>query len=162
MLDITLEKEKKLSTQEIYDILDFSIQAANDNGFINSFIFVRAMYLYAAIRLYEDKREELQHKVAEDLLGTWDELLNDGTIEDMYDKFYVDMNLLADYGQVLMDEFTEYSNSARGLLTTIQDFSSDIIEQASKRFQQATSSENLQKISEIANSWGMNNLPQSS
>lgn len=157
MLDISLEKDKILSTQEMYEILDFAVQAAEDNGFINSFVFVRAMYMYAAIRLYEDRREELQHIISEDLLGSWDKLVQDGTIEDMNKNYSIDMNLLADYGQVWMEEFTAYAHSARGLLNTIQEFSSDIVEQASAKFQQAVANDDIKKVTEIAEKWGMDN-----
>lgn len=157
MLDISLEKDKILSTQEMYEILDFAVQAAEDNGFINSFVFVRAMYMYAAIRLYEDRREELQHMINEDLLGSWDKLVQDGTIEDMNKNYSIDMNLLADYGQVWMEEFTAYAHSARGLLNTIQEFSSDIVEQASAKFQQAVANDDIRKVTEIAEKWGMDN-----
>lgn len=157
MLDISLEKDKVLSTQEMYEILDFAVQAAEDNGFINSFVFVRAMYMYAAIRLYEDRREELQHMISEDLLGSWDKLVQDGTIEDMDKNYSIDMNLLADYGQVWMEEFTAYAHSARGLLNTIQEFSSDIVEQASAKFQQSVANDDIKKVTEIAEKWGMDN-----
>ena len=161
MLDIALEKEKTLSTQEMYEILDFAVQAAEDNGFINSFVFVRAMYMYAAIRLYEDRREELQQMINSDLLGSWDELVKDGTIENMNKDFYVDMNLLADYGQVWMDEFTEYAHSARGLLNTIQEFSADIVEQATQRLSSVVSNDDVKKVTDIAQEWGLNNdVPQ--
>ena len=157
MLDIALEKEKTLSTQEMYEILDFAVQAAEDNGFINSFVFVRAMYMYAAIRLYEDRREELQQMINSDLLGSWDELVKDGTIENMNKEFYVDMNLLADYGQVWMDEFTAYAHSARGLLNTIQEFSADIVEQATQRLSSVVSNDDVKKVTDIAQEWGLNN-----
>lgn len=161
MLDIALEKEKTLSTQEMYEILDFAVQAAEDNGFINSFVFVRAMYMYAAIRLYEDRREELQQMINSDLLGSWDELVKDGTIENMNKDFYVDMNLLADYGQVWMDEFTAYAHSARGLLNTIQEFSADIVEQATQRLSSVVSNDDIKKVTDIAQEWGLNNdVPQ--
>lgn len=161
MLDIALEKEKTLSTQEVYEILDFAVQAAEDNGFINSFVFVRAMYMYAAIRLYEDRREELQQMINSDLLGSWDELVKDGTIENMNKDFYVDMNLLADYGQVWMDEFTAYAHSARGLLNTIQEFSADIVEQATQRLSSVVSNDDVKKVTDIAQEWGLNNdVPQ--
>jgi len=44
-IDLTLEKERSLSTQDMYDIIAFSTEAANDNGFMNSFIFNRSIYL---------------------------------------------------------------------------------------------------------------------
>ena len=35
-IDLTLEKERSLSTQDMYDIIAFSTEAANDNGFMIS------------------------------------------------------------------------------------------------------------------------------
>ena len=92
---------------------------------------------------------------------TWDELVKDGTIENMNKDFYVDMNLLADYGQVWMDEFTAYAHSARGLFNTIQEFSADIVEQATQRLSSVVSNDDVKKVTDIAQEWGLNNdVPQ--
>ena len=42
-INLDVEKQRKLSTQDMYDILHFAAQSAEDNGFVNSFVFERAL-----------------------------------------------------------------------------------------------------------------------
>ena len=43
MIDFEKEKSLALDAQERYDIIAFAMDAADDDGFINSFIFERAL-----------------------------------------------------------------------------------------------------------------------
>ena len=43
MIDFEKEKSLALDAQERYDIIAFAMDAADDEGFINSFIFERAL-----------------------------------------------------------------------------------------------------------------------
>lgn len=156
-IDLNKEKERKLSTQDIYDIIHFAVQSAEDNGFVNSFIFKHALYEYAAIILFPDRKEEIGAMIAENANDAWDKLLADGTIEKLNDEFSLDMDILADEGEVWIDEYTKYLHSARGLLNTFQMFSGDIVSAAVERFQQASDNENVKQILDIADKWGMNN-----
>jgi hypothetical protein len=45
------------------------MDAADDNGFINSFIFERALYCYAAIMLYPEHKEELAELATSNLIA---------------------------------------------------------------------------------------------
>lgn len=156
-MNITTEKNCKLSCQERYEILDFACQAAEDNGFMNSFVFERAIYCFAAIRLLEDRKDEIAAAVAENLLVAWQGLVEDGTIEDMVANYPDELNLLADEGQVWLSEYEEYVHSARGLLDTIQMFAGDIVSQAAQQLQAAQENGEVQQVIEIADKWGMNN-----
>ena len=151
------EKECRLSTQERYDIIDFAMQAAEDNGFMNSFIFERAIWLFAAIRLCEDRRDEIASMVAADLLEAWSELVADGTIEEMQANFADELEILAAEASVWFDEYTTYAHSARGLLSTIQSLSGDIVANAAKQFQSMQGDGDFQQVLDIAQNWGMNN-----
>lgn len=155
MIDISLEQERTLSTSEIYSILSFSIQAAEEQGFISSFIFERALYLFAAVCIFKE-RKELSGMISNDILKAWDTLVEDGTIELLNKDYFCDMNLLADYGKNWYEEYTNYAHSARGLLSTIQDFSADIVKQASEQLKNMVSNENVAKVTEIAEKWGAN------
>lgn len=156
-IDLTLEKERSLSTQDMYDIIAFSMEAANDNGFMNSFIFNRALYLFAAIILYPENKEEYSHIIAENINTAWDKLFQEGVIDNMTKDFKVDLEMLAEYGKVWFDEYTEYAHSARGLLDTIQMFSGDIVRAAAEQLRSATVQSGVQEVQEIAEKWGMNN-----
>lgn len=154
MVDLSLEKQKGLSTSEIYSILNFSIQAADDQGFLNSFIFERAIYLFAAVCIFEERKEEISGMIADDLLSAWENLVEDGTIEKLNSEHLSDMNLLADYGKIWFEEYASYAHSARGILSIIQTFSSDIVEQASKQLRNAVSSQDIKTVTSIAEKWG--------
>ena len=156
-INLNEHKTLCLSAQERYDIIDFATQAAEDNGFMNSFIFERALWLFAAIRLCEDRRSEITTLVADDLLNAWDTLLADGTIEDMFANFGRELDVLAEEGRIWLEEYTAYAHSARGLLSTLQQFSGDIVKNAAQQFQNMQANGDLQQVFDIASNWGMNN-----
>ena len=156
-INLNEHKTLRLSAQERYDIIDFATQAAEDNGFMNSFIFERALCLFAAIRLCEDRRGEITTLVADNLLNAWDVLLEDGTIEDMVANFKEELEVLASEGVTWFEEYTAYAHSARGLLGTLQQFSGDIVKNAVQQFQDMQTNGELQQVLDIASNWGMNN-----
>lgn len=156
-IDFAKEKKRKLTTQQMYEVIDFSAQAAEDNGFMNSFIFNRALYLFAAIILFPDRKEELSHIVAENINTAWDQLLDDGTLEKMVDDFPVDMEILAECGENWYNEYEEYVHSARGLLDTIQTLSGDIVKSAAQQLKNASDEAGIREVIDIADKWGMNN-----
>jgi hypothetical protein len=69
MINLETEKSLALNAQERYDIISLAMDAADDNGFINSFIFERALYCYAAIILYPELREELSELATINLIS---------------------------------------------------------------------------------------------
>jgi hypothetical protein len=154
------ETAKKLTSQDMYDIIHFAAQSAEDNGFVNQFIFERALYAYAAIILYPDRKEELGRMVSDNILDAWDALLADGTIADMNENFAVDMDALGRIGSVWLDDYIKYLQSARGILSSFQEFSGDIIQTAVEKFKTVSDEVGANQVLEIANNWGMNNNPE--
>ena len=155
-----LETTRKLTSQDIYDIIHFSAQSAEDNGFVNQYVFERALYAYAAIILYPDRKEEIGRMVSNNILDAWDALLADGTIEDMNKNFAVDMDALGSVGSVWLDDYIKYLQSARGILSSFQEFSGDIIQTAVEKFKTVSDEVGANQVLEIANNWGMNNNPE--
>lgn len=156
-INLNNEKNLRLSAQERYDIIDFAMQAAEDNGFMNSFIFERALWLFAAIRLCEDRRDEIAPMVANDLISAWETLVADDTLVEMQMNFKDELDVLAQEAAVWFDEYTTYAHSARGLLSTIQSLSGDIVANAAKQFQSMQGDGDFQQVLDIAQNWGMNN-----
>lgn len=154
------ETAKKLTSQDIYDIIHFAAQSAEDNGFVNQFVFERALYAYAAIILYPDRKEELGRMVSDNILDAWDALLADGTIADMNENFVVDMDALGRIGSVWLDDYIKYLQSMRGVFSVFQNFSGDIVESTVNRFKDAFSESDAQTVLDIADKWGMNNTPK--
>jgi len=154
------EKNSKLTSQDIYDIIHFAAQSAEDNGFVNQFVFQRALYAYAAIILYPERKAEIGRMISENLLDAWNALLEDGTVEDMYDKYQTELNLLADNGAVWFTDYVKYLQSARGVFSVFQSFSGDIVNESVKRFKNAFSENDAQDVLDIVDKWGMNNSPK--
>lgn len=154
------ETAKKLTSQDMYDIIHFAAQSAEDNGFVNQFVFERALYAYAAIILYPDRKGELSRIVSDNILDAWDALLADGTIADMNENFAVDMDALGRIGSVWLDDYIKYLQSARGILSSFQEFSGDIIQTAVEKFKTVSDEVGANQVLEIANNWGMNNNPE--
>lgn len=154
------ETAKKLTSQDMYDIIHFAAQSAEDNGFVNQFVFERALYAYAAIILYPDRKEEIGSMVSNNILDAWDALLDDGTIADMNENFAVDMDTLGRIGSVWLDDYIKYLQSMRGVFSVFQNFSGDIVESTVNRFKDAFNESDAQTVLDIADKWGMNNTPK--
>jgi hypothetical protein len=154
------ETAKKLTSQDMYDIIHFAAQSAEDNGFVNQFVFERALYAYAAIILYPDRKEEIGSMVSNNILDAWDALLADGTIADMNENFAVDMDALGRIGSVWLDDYIKYLQSMRGVFSVFQNFSGDIVESTVNRFKDAFNESDAQTVLDIADKWGMNNTPK--
>ena len=158
MIDLSKEKECKMTAQQRYDVISFAVDAANDNGFMNSFIFERALYLFAAIILYPERKEEISHIISEGKINdAWNALLEDGTINQMYEDFSNELDLIAEEGAVWYEEYTDYAHSARGILEQVQAFSGDIVKAAAEQLQRSSQASGVQEVLEIADKWGMNN-----
>lgn len=155
-----LETTRKLTSQDIYDIIHFSAQSAEDNGFVNQYVFERALYAYAAIILYPDRKEEIGRMVSNNILDAWDALVSDGTTSDMEKNFSSDIKILGEVGSVWLDDYIKYLQSARGIFSTFQTFSGDIVESTVNRFKDAFNENDANTVLEIADKWGMNNTPK--
>ena len=155
-----LETTRKLTSQDIYDIIHFSAQSAEDNGFVNQYVFERALYAYAAIILYPDRKEEIGRIVSNNILDAWDALVSDGTTSDMEKNFSSDIKILGEVGSVWLDDYIKYLQSARGIFSTFQTFSGDIVESTVNRFKDAFNESDAKTVLEFADKWGMNNTPK--
>lgn len=155
-----LETTRTLTSQDIYDIIHFSAQSAEDNGFVNQYVFERALYAYAAIILYPDRKEEIGRVVSKNILDAWDALVSDGTTSDMEKNFSSDIKILGEVGSVWLDDYIKYLQSARGIFSTFQTFSGDIVESTVNRFKDAFNENDAKTVLEIADKWGMNNTPK--
>lgn len=155
MFDIEYEKSKKISTEQMSMILDMAAQAASDGGFVSSYIFYRAVYVFAAQVLYPEKKDTIASTVGVgyDIRLAFDLLVQDGTIEDMQTTYEADMKKLDDAADTWYYEVSDYQQSARGLVDSITTLSSDIVKSATEQLQQVANGD-VKIIQEFANHWG--------
>lgn len=159
MINLKLEKSRKLSTEQICMIEDFAAQAANDGGFMNHFVFERAIFVFAAICLYPDKKEGLTALIGEgyDIRGAFDRIIKDGLAEEMYKTYQEDIDNLLSIGNTWFQDAAIYEHSARGLLDSINTLSGDIVQSAAEQLQKASEGE-VGKILDFAEKWGANRV----
>lgn len=157
MFDLKYENDKKISTEQMSMILDLAAQAASDGGFMSSYIFYRASYVFAAQVLYPEKKDVIASSIGSgyDIRLAFDLLVKDGTIEDMQSHYQDEMKELDTQGLIWMNEVGEYQQSARGLLDSINTLSGDIVKGAVEQLQSAASGD-AKIVQEFAEKWGFN------
>lgn len=159
-MQLQLEKDSVFSAQEAYQIISDAIDfAEEDGGFINSFIFERALYVCAARALYEDKADEINTSLLEDgsPLITWDKLLEDGTIDKMVDEHKDSLDYLADLGGIWFQEYVDAAHSMRSLVDVVNTLMEGMAGNMGKQLEMFKNDAGIQNVTEIANKWGMNN-----
>ena len=152
MINLQLEKtqSKILSAQDRYDVISFAMEAADDNGFINSFIFERALYVYAAIMLYQERKEEIAELAADDLLNAWQTLVMDETIDDMRENYTEILEVLVREAEIWNEEYQAWAHSVRGILDVVQGFSGDIMQAAAGRLTETAEQTGVTQLLETA------------
>ena len=156
MINLAQEESYKLSAKDRYDILSFAIEAADDGGFVSSFIFERAMYLYAAIILNEDRADDIRKKIIQNLIEAWDYAIQEKIIQEMLENYKDDLDQLAEEGWSWFEEYNNYILSARGVLSFAQEFSGDIVSSAATVLKDTMEETGAKNIIDIADEWGMN------
>ena len=150
MINLVQEESYNLSAKDRYDILSFAIEAADDGGFVSSFVFERAMYLYAAIILEEDKADDIREKIAQNLIEAWDYVVQEKIIQEMQEKYSNDLDKLAEEGWIWFEEYNNYVVSARGILNFVEQFSGDLIGSAAKTFKETVEETGAKDIINLA------------
>ena len=155
MIDLSYEKARTLSTENIAMILDFAAQAASDNGLMHYFIFERAVYVFAAQILFPDKKDMIADAIGQsyDIRFAFDILVKEGLLQKMEESFRPDVCILQAESERWFKEAKEYEQSARGLLDIATTYSGDIVKNAAEQLQKAASGD-VQVIEQFANKWG--------
>lgn len=156
MIDYQYEVDKKLTTKQICQIEDFAAQAANDEGFLNSFVFERALMVFAAQVLYEDKREQIADAIGGgyDICMAFDMLVKDGTISKLINEYPEDVQQLSRIGATWFNEVQTFEHSPRGILNSISTMSGDIVQAAAQQLKE-TASDDVKFIEDFAKKWGL-------
>ena len=162
-MNLEQEKNNVFTPQETYEIISAAIDMADDDGFINSYVFERALYVCAARILYEDKADQINESLLENgsPLVTWKELLDDGTIDQMIAEHSKSLDYLASIGQNWFEEYTEAAHSLRSLIDVIQTFTDGMAGNMGKQLDMFKQDTDVQNVIDIADKWGLDRNGQS-
>ena len=156
MINLETEKSLALDAQERYDIISFAMDAADDNGFINSFVFERALYCYAAIMLYPEHKEELSELATSNLISAWNKILEENIFEQMIKSYETTITILCQEAENWFKEYSDWAHSARGVLEMVQQFSGNIVQTAADQLNSTVEETGVGELLNIADEWGMN------
>lgn len=158
MIILSQEENCKISAHQRYDIINFALEAANESGFVNQFIFERALYLYAALILLETiDKDDFREKLIVNPLSTWDLCVKDGTLNALVKLYKDDLEYLAESAAQVMEDYAAYQISIKGALDNLQLIGGQIGSFLKKEVKTIQEETDLQTAIDIAKEWGMDN-----
>lgn len=158
-INIPVEKEYFITPQQIYDIISAAIEDAYDNGFINKYVFYRAMFSHMYVTLNESDNALAadQHlEIHMSPLEYWYEHLED--ISKMITDYKEDLEYLTEIAAQWIDEYIKYAYSTRGMLDNLSDLMKNMSQEVENNLLSVKAQEELKSAMEIANKWGMNRV----
>ena len=171
MLDLNFEIISPLTSQERYEIINFSLEAANDNGFLNQYVFEQAFWCKVATYLVDDINDEIVDMVNRNPMEAWDKMIKEEILQTLFNQYqdftintaegaisYLDYlgNITTQY----FNDYKEYLLSFGGALSQTDMMSSDNLDNFTKELQSFMNNDNTLKTLNIADEWGMNNKIQ--
>lgn len=153
MIDMKFESFRKLSTQDIYDIIDTAVHLAEDDGFINEFILERVLYECMALVVLPNRKDEIVELMEKSPLSAWDTLVEDGTIEMLCKDYRQEIAHISDLTERWVETYGSHIHSMRGMLSYMDDLTSKL----TKTLEEKVKGSDIPKVLEVADKWGMNN-----
>lgn len=158
MVSLDVLKEFPLTSQEIYDIINNAIDAANDEGFLSSFVFCRAFNCYLALALVdEDEIEDWMYPaLQENPVSAWDSFMKNGLLDKVAAAYQDECRVLADIAGEYFEEYQAYSLSLGGSVNRAVDVLNNYLEKTLDGYKNLVQNADVQDALRIAEEWGMN------
>lgn len=148
-----------LTSQEIYDMINSCLEEAEDNGFLNQFVFERALVCHEVLLLIEDLDDIDGPMVAENPLTAFDHFLEMGYIQSLIKNHADTVIYIGKVAAQYFEDYEKYLLSVGGVLNKAEIFSSEILQNMAGQMNDLTKNGDIQETLKIANEWGMNRQP---
>jgi len=148
-----------LTSQEIYDMINSCLEEAEDNGFLNQFVFERALVCHEVLLLVEDLDDIDSPMVAENPLTAFDHFLEMGYIQNLVKNHTATIDYIGKVAAQYFEDYEKYLLSIGGVLNKAEIFSSEILQNMAGQMNDLTKNGDIQETLKIANEWGMNRQP---
>ncbi len=148
-----------LTSQEIYDMINSCLEEAEDNGFLNQFVFERALVCHEVLLLIEDLDDIDGPMVAENPLTAFDHFLEMGYIQNLIKNHADTVDYIGKIAAQYFEDYEKYLLSVGGVLNKAEIFSSEVLQNMAGQFNDLTKNGDIQETLKIANEWGMNRQP---
>lgn len=148
-----------LTSQEIYDMINSCLEEAEDNGFLNQFVFERALVCHEVLLLIEDLDDIDGPMVAENPLTAFDHFLEMGYVQNLVKNHTATVDYIGKVAAQYFADYEKYLLSIGGVLNKAEIFSSEILQNMAGQMNDLTKNGDIQETLKIANEWGMNRQP---
>ena len=148
-----------LTSQEIYDMINSCLEEAEDNGFLNQFVFERALICHEVLLLIEDLDDIDGPMVAENPLNAFDHFLEMGYIQTLVREYSATVNYIGKSAAQYFADYEKYLLSVGGVLNKAEIFSSEVLQNMAGQMNDLTKNEEIKETLKIAKEWGMDRQP---
>ena len=143
----------------MYDMINSCLEAAEDNGFLNQFVFERALVCHEILNLVEDLDDLAGSRVTENPLTAFDQFLEQGQIDELIANHKDTVNYIGQVAAQYFEAYEKYLLSIGGVLNKAEIFSSEVLQNMAGQVQTLTNNEDVKEALRIADEWGMNRVP---
>ena len=143
----------------MYDMINSCIEAAEDNGFLNQFVFERALVCHEILNLVEDLDDLAGSRVAENPLTAFDQFLEQGQIDELIANHKDTVEYIGQVAAQYFEAYEKYLLSIGGVLNKAEIFSSEVLQNMAGQVQNLTTNQDIKDALRIADEWGMNRVP---
>lgn len=140
-----------LTSQEIYDMINSCLEEAEDNGFLNQFVFERALVCHEVLLLIEDLDDIDGPMVAENPLTAFDHFLEMGYIQNLIKNHTATVNYIGKIAAQYFEDYEKYLLSVGGVLNKAEIFSSEVLQNMAGQMNDLTKNGDIQETLKIAN-----------
>lgn len=140
-----------LTSQEIYDMINSCLEEAEDNGFLNQFVFERALVCHEVLLLIEDLDDIDGPMVAENPLTAFDHFLEMGYIQNLIKNHTDTVTYIGKVAAQYFEDYEKYLLSIGGVLNKAEIFSSEVLQNMAGQMNDLTKNGDIQETLKIAN-----------
>lgn len=150
------ERSCKLEPQKVYDVVAMTVDAANDEGFINPYILDRALVEFFVTAISDDLNDKYFERLAHgEINGVWKDMLKDDTVFSTLDDESASFEFVCNVAADWCDAYKEYLSSPACVVNAIQKITSDMSNAMNGTINNALTDENINEVMKIATDWGM-------
>lgn len=148
-----------LTSQEIYDMINSCLEEAEDNGFLNQFVFERALVCHEVLLLIEDLDDIDGPMVAENPLTAFDHFLEMGYVQNLIKNHAATVDYIGKIAAQYFADYEKYLLSIGGVLNKAEIFSSEVLQNMAGQMNDLTKNDEIKETLKIAKEWGMDRQP---
>ncbi len=148
-----------IPTVEVAGIIDSCFTLAEIDGFINPVGASCILWLYLTRRLLPDMEQKIDNMVEgeEGIFGTMDFLQKNNIIDRLCKEYPDDISYVFNLAKSWYEQYAKFVPSFAGQVGKLSFLSEDFVKDALNNMQKVLSNDNIEKITKLAENWGMNN-----